>query len=117
MPQDNAAETNAPLTMQDIATNQMVVARGSFTYSFAPYSLTLFLFTPTGPSLSVLQPADGTVRISWPWPSIGWNLQQNLDLTTTNWTTPPETIQNDGTNNFILVTPPTGGRFFRLAQP
>ena len=27
------------------------------------------------------------------------------------------TIQNDGTNNFIIVNPPTGSRFYRLSYP
>jgi uncharacterized delta-60 repeat protein len=55
--------------------------------------------------------------ISWPYPSAGWNLQQNSNLQTGNWVTPPETISNDGTNNFIVVNPPSGNLFFRLAQP
>ena len=117
MPQDDAAQTNAPLAMQDIATDQMVVARGEFTYSFAPYSLTLFTFTPTPPPLAISRPAANTVMISWPWPSSGWNLQQNTDLTTTNWTTPPATIENNGTNNFITITPPGGTILFRLEHP
>lgn len=117
MPQDNAAKTNAPLLLQDIATNQMTVAGGGFNYNFPPYSLTLFTLVPTGPSLTVSQNGSKTVVVSWPYPSVGWNLLQNTDLTTTNWTTPPETIQNDGTNNFILIAPPVGNRFFELQQP
>jgi hypothetical protein len=117
MPQDDAAQTNAPLALQDIATNQMIVARGGFQYSFPPYSLTMFTLAPTGPSLAASRTTPNTVTISWPWPSTGWNLQQNTDLTTTNWTTPPETIQNDGTNNFIIITSPVGNMFFRLVKP
>ena len=114
MPQDDAAETNAPLATQDIATNQMTVAGGGFTYAFPPYSLTLFTFVPTGPSLAVSKPAANSVIVSWPWPSTGWTLKQSTSLTTSNWTTPPETVQNDGTNNFIIITSPPGSIFFRL---
>jgi alpha-L-arabinofuranosidase len=117
MTQDNAAETNAPLAMQDIATNQMTVAGGGFTYAFPPYSMTLFTLVPTGPVLTASATASNTVKISWPWPSTGWNLEQNADLTTTNWTMPPEMIQNDGTNNFITITLPAGTIFFRLEHP
>jgi hypothetical protein len=117
MPQDNAAETNAPLLLQDIATNRITVAGGGFNYAFAPYSMTLFTLVPTGPSLTVSQNGSHTVVVSWPFPSTGWNLLQNTNLTTTNWTTPPETIQNDGTNNFILISPPVGNTFFELVQP
>jgi hypothetical protein len=50
-------------------------------------------------------------------PSTGWSLQQNTDLATTNWVTPAETINNDGTNKFIIVKPPTGNRYYRLKNP
>jgi len=54
--------------------------------------------------------------ISWPFPSTGWDLQQKSNFTGTNWVTPPETIANDGTNNFIIVNTSSGNRFFRLQQ-
>jgi hypothetical protein len=117
IPQDEATRTNAPLAMQDIATNQMTVVSGGFMYAFPPYSITLFTLVPLGPSLTVTRTTNTTLVVSWPWPSAGWNLRQNTDLTTTNWTTPPEPVQNDGTNNFIIITQPTGTRFFQLRQP
>jgi serpin B len=55
------------------------------------------------------------LKISWPYPSTGWALLQNSDLTTTNWT-PSSGIANDGTNNSITITPSSGSRFFRLSQ-
>ena len=115
--QDEATRTNGPAAMQDIATNHMAVAGGGFLYAFPPYSLTLFTFVPIGPTLTVSRPASDTLVVSWPWPSVGWNLQQNTDLNTSNWIAPSETIQNDGTNNFISITLPTGNLFFRLTQP
>jgi hypothetical protein len=54
---------------------------------------------------------------SWPSTATGWNLQQNADLTTTNWTAPPESVTDDSTNKFILVNPPAGNRFYRLHKP
>jgi uncharacterized delta-60 repeat protein len=68
-------------------------------------------------SLKISLTPTNTVLISWPYPSAGWNLQQNSDLRTANWVTPPETITNDGTNNLVVVRPPSGNLFFRLAQP
>lgn len=59
---------------------------------------------------------SNTMVISWPFPSPGWALQQNSDMTGTNWVTPPEVISNDGTNNFITVNTASGNRFFRLQQ-
>jgi uncharacterized delta-60 repeat protein len=68
-------------------------------------------------SLKISLTAPNVARISWPYPSVGWNLQQNSSIQTANWVTPPETIANDGTNNFIIVNTPSGNRFFRLTQP
>lgn len=68
-------------------------------------------------SLNVSLTPSKAARISWPYPSAGWNLQQNSNLQASNWVTSPETIGNDGTNNFIIVAPPSGHLFFRLVQP
>ena len=58
-----------------------------------------------------------TVLISWPSPSTGFALQQNLDLAGTNWVTPSEIINDDGVNRSIIVTPAPGNRLFRLQHP
>jgi uncharacterized delta-60 repeat protein len=67
-------------------------------------------------SLRISFTATNTAVISWPYPSAGWSLQQNSDLRTTNWTATPQTVNNDGTNNFIIVSPHPGNLFFRLGQ-
>jgi hypothetical protein len=38
-------------------------------------------------------------------------------LNTPSWTAPPETIVDDGASKFIIVSPPTGNRYFRLFRP
>lgn len=53
------------------------------------------------------------VTISWPYPSTGWTLEQNAELTTTNWV-PSSAVSNDGTNNYMTVTSQPGNLFFRL---
>ncbi|HEV7926203.1 MAG TPA: serpin family protein [Verrucomicrobiae bacterium] len=58
---------------------------------------------------------DSKLKISWPYPSTGWTLRQNGDLTTTNWTS-SSGVANDGTNNSITITPASGSMFFRLSQ-
>lgn len=63
--------------------------------------------------------SGNSLKISWPYyPLVSWTLQQNLNLSTTNWApTPTGSISNDGTNNFITLTSPTGNLFFRLTNP
>ena len=73
--------------------------------------------TPGAPLLRIFLTTTNTAVVSWPSAATGWNLQESADLTTTNWTAPPEGITDDGTNKFILVNPPAGNRFYRLHKP
>lgn len=70
--------------------------------------------TPGAPLLGVFRTPTNTVAVSWPSPSTDWELEQNSDLNTTNWVLSPDTIYNDGTNKFIIVSPPNGNCFYRL---
>jgi len=72
---------------------------------------------PAPPRLSIELTATNTVVVSWPSPSAGFALQQNTDLSTTNWlpvaTTP---VVVGGENQVTLpATPPRN--FFRLRTP
>jgi hypothetical protein len=66
------------------------------------------------PELTITQSGTG-LKVSWPYFASGWTLEQNPDLTTTNWT-PSGNISNDGTNNFCTIASPVGNLFFRLTQ-
>jgi alpha-L-arabinofuranosidase len=50
--QDNATRDNLAAALRDIATNNLNSARNLFSYSFPPYSLTVFTFTPSGQIIS-----------------------------------------------------------------
>jgi len=69
------------------------------------------------PALKIFLTLTNTAVVSWPFPSTGWNLQQTTNLANANWGAPTETISNDGANNFIIVNPPSGNRFYRLIKP
>jgi len=71
---------------------------------------------PPPPRLSIELTTTNTVLVSWPSPSTGFALQQNSDLSTTNWVSAPAPTDN-GTNKFILVAPPADRRFYRLHKP
>ena len=44
-------------------------------------------------------------------------LQQNANLSVTNWIAASETVNDNGTNKFIIVNPLMGNRFYRLVKP
>ena len=72
--------------------------------------------TPGAPLLSIKLAGSNTVMIYWPSPSTGFNLQVNTNLAGTNWTGVPQTVNDDGTNRYILIAPPIGGLYYRLKE-
>jgi hypothetical protein len=63
-----------------------------------------------------LGPTNGSLAFSWTIPSTNFVLQQNLDLTTTNWVTLTNTPALNLTNlqNQICLSPTNSSAFFRL---
>jgi hypothetical protein len=88
---------------------------GNYSVTGGFWSLISVVQTAGAPTL-IITHSGNSVNISWHYPSANWTLQQNSDLTTANWS-PSGGISNDGTNNFITITPPTGNMFFRLKSP
>ena len=87
-------------------------------YSLAGGFWPLFaLQTPGAPLLNIMLTPTNTAVVSWLSPSIGFTLQQNADLGTTNWVAAPQTVNDNGSIKFIIVNPPTGNRFYRLRLP
>jgi hypothetical protein len=58
IPNDEATRTNGPAAAQDITTNSFASAATSFTYSFPPYSMTLFSLVPEPPKLALISPSS-----------------------------------------------------------
>ena len=87
------------------------------------YSLTggfwaLFAIQGAGaPALGIRLTTTNTAVVYWPSPSTDFGLQVSSDVNTTNWTAVAETINDNGTQKFIIVNPPTGKRFYRLKKP
>ena len=87
---------------------------GNYSVTGGFWSLISVVQTIGSPTLTVTHSGNNVI-VSWPYPSTGWTLQQNPDLTTASWSTSGG-ISNDGTNNFITITSPTGNLFFRLSK-
>lgn len=88
---------------------------GGYSVTGGFWSLISVVQTPGAPTLYISHTGN-TVEVHWQAVS-GLTLQQNNDLRTTNWETRSETANNDGTNNVIIVSPPTRNRFYRLFKP
>jgi hypothetical protein len=88
---------------------------GSYSLTGGFWSIIAAVQTPGAPTLSVTH-SGSRVAVSWPYPSTGWTLQQNNNLSTPNWTASGFTISTNASVNSITLTVPTGALFFRLAQ-
>ena len=71
--------------------------------------------TTPAPQLN-LAASDGNFMVSWIIPSMNFGLQQNADLTTTNWTdiTNLPILNLTNLHNQVVIPPPSETRFFRL---
>lgn len=62
-------------------------------------------------------PAGTNFVLSWPSPPRGFVLEQNPDLTTTNWTVATNTPTVSNGWNEVIIPALTGNHFYRLAYP
>jgi uncharacterized repeat protein (TIGR03803 family) len=75
------------------------------------------LSTPASPVALNIAPAEGhflRYLISWPSSATNYVLQQNLDLSTTNWMTSSLSVFDNGTTRSVQVNPTNSAALFRL---
>ena len=90
---------------------------GNFTLDGGFWGIVGAIQTPGSPLLRVLLTSTNTVVVAWPAPSTGFSLQQNANLNTTVWAGVTNAVNVVGSENQIIVAPPTGNRFYRLKNP
>jgi len=73
-------------------------------------------FSPLPPPPDLAIAASGTNSLEIVWQGYGYKLQQNCDLTTTNWVTANYASTYSLGTNYCVVTGLTNNLFFRLSQ-
>ena len=91
-----------------------VLSGGNYSLVGGFWGIIAAVQTPGAPALTITRTATNAVVVSWPYPSTGFSLQQNPDLKTTSWTSPPQTVNSNSTLNWIVVNPPLGNLYYRL---
>ena len=87
------------------------------TYSMeTSFSSITAVATPSAPSLTIQRTATNTVIVSWPAMADDYELRENSNLNTPNWTVPPQVVNTSGGNKSIVVNPPSGNHFYRLSK-
>ncbi len=86
-------------------------------HSFVANFIAAAITTPSPPSLSLAVVSPGLLILSWPTNATGFSLQQNADLSPTNWVEVTNAVMVVGSQNQVTV-PTIGERgFFRLKLP
>lgn len=104
IPQDNAAKTNGPLSLQDVATAGFSGAGTNFNYVFGPYSATVLALSPAPATLLAIPTAPDAGQFVFQLqgqPGTPYILQSSPDLMT--WT-PVST--NTLVGNTLSITNP-----------
>jgi len=90
---------------------------GNYTLQGGFWAVVAAVQTPGAPTLSIRMTATNSVIVSWPAPSDGWILQDNLDAGNTNaWGNVGIAPITVGSEKQVIVSPPVGNRFYRLRQ-
>lgn len=90
---------------------------GNYTLTGGFWSILAAIQTPGSPLLRVEKTATNTVVVAWPYPSIGFSLQQNGVPNLGGWTSVTNAVNQVGSENQVIISPPAGNRFFRLKSP
>jgi hypothetical protein len=88
---------------------------GPYTLEGGFWGVAVAIQTEGAPLLTIIKGA-GSVIISWPSPSTGFVLQENMALGNTNWMNVATLPSDNGTNKSITVSPPIGNKFYRLKK-
>ena len=89
---------------------------GNYTLEGGFWGVIAAVQMPGSPLLTITITGPNTVAVSWPYPSSGFQLQQNGDLTTTNWTAVGTLSEHVGDKWQVPVSPPVGNKFYRLKK-
>lgn len=87
---------------------------GSYSLTSGFWALVSVVQTEGAPRL-IIAHTSNEVLVSWP-VAAGFVLQQNSDLSTTNWTMSSYTISTNAEIESITIPSPNGTLFFRLKQ-
>jgi hypothetical protein len=73
--------------------------------------------TPGAPVLHIFLTGTNTAVVAWTAPSTGYVLQQNTNLVSAAWLGVTNSVNVVGSENQVIISPPSGNRYFRLFHP
>lgn len=88
------------------------LTNGQYSVTGGFWALPTPVQTTNAPTLTIAPATPGNATISWSPNPLGFVLQENLSLTTTNWVDSPS-----ATNNPVTVPATLPSKFYRLFKP
>jgi photosystem II stability/assembly factor-like uncharacterized protein len=91
----------------------VAVAKGITPYGEGP------IYTGIAIPFLNIKHSDTNIIVTWPatTAATAFGLQMNAELSTTNWSAAGLPLNNDGTNNSVMLSTPFSNVFFRLLHP
>ena len=89
---------------------------GNFSLTGGFWSLLSVVQTVGSPTIRIFLTSSNTAVVGWPVSATGFTLQQNSVLGSSGWTGSGAPIVV-GSENQVVIAPPAGRQFFRLAHP
>ena len=93
-----------------------VMSGGNYSLVGGFWAIISAVQTPGAPRLTITLTSSNAVIVSWPSPSTGFVLEQNLGVNSVSWVTNTQSVTDNGVTKSIIVNPPRGNLFFRLKQ-
>jgi hypothetical protein len=90
------------------------LATGNYVIEGGFWSALAAVPQPGRPGLTIQQVSPDSMLLSWPAPSDGFVLQQNSNLTTTNWVTVTNSPAVVNDEKQVTISPSVGNSFYRL---
>lgn len=88
---------------------------GNYTIQGGFWGVAVAIQTPGAPLLTITK-SGASVIVSWPSPSTGFVLQENMALGNTNWMDVATAPSDDGTFKRVTNSAPIGNKFYRLKK-
>ena len=89
---------------------------GNFSLTGGFWSLLSVVQAAGSPTIRIFLTSSNTAVVAWPVSATGFTLQQNSVLSYSGWNNSGAPIVV-GSENQVVIAPPTGRQFFRLVHP
>jgi hypothetical protein len=101
----------------EVETSPTYTLQSNTNHAFVANFIAAVIVTPSQPSLSLAVVSPGVLILAWPTNATGFSLEQNPDLSPSNWAGVTNAVTLVGDQNQVTVQTSGAKTFFRLMHP